>query len=124
MARLELWYHAACSKSRRARELLEGRGHDPVLFEYQRTPPDRTRLLALLRALGQEDPLCIVRTKDALFGELGLDGADAHTLLDALLAHPELIERPILVHGERAVVARPPERVFELLDAEPGAAPL
>jgi arsenate reductase len=116
MTTYELWYHGNCSKSRKARELLEERGLELVLFEYEKTAPSRERLEQLLVQLGEENPLAITRSKEELFQELDLANADRDTLLDALAEHPKLIERPILVQGERAIVARPPERALEWLD--------
>ncbi|PIE23190.1 MAG: arsenate reductase (glutaredoxin) [Planctomycetota bacterium] len=112
---LTLWFHAACSKSRKARELLAARELELELFEYQVTPPTREQLEELLCKLDEEDPRKMARAKEALFSELGLDDADRDAVLDALVAHPELIERPIAVLGDKAIIARPPERALELL---------
>jgi arsenate reductase len=65
--------------------------------------------------LGSDDPRAVMRTGEALYQELGLSSADRETLLDAMVAHPILIERPIVIRGDRAVVARPPEKVLDLL---------
>lgn len=69
----------------------------------------------MLALLGTDDPLAITRTGEPLFAELGLADAGRDRLLDALAEHPALIQRPIVVAGGRAVVARPPERALELL---------
>ena len=114
-----IWHNPRCSKSRGACELLTERGVDAAEFRYLDEAPDRAALEDVLRMLGTEDPLAITRTGEARFRELGLKGADRDTLLDALAAHPELIERPIVVVGGRAVVARPPERLLELLAPRP-----
>ncbi len=118
-----IWHNPRCSKSRGACELLTERGVDAAEFRYLDEAPDRAALEDVLRMLGTEDPLAITRTGEARFRELGLKGADRDTLLDALAAHPELIERPIVVVGGRAVVARPPERLLELLDPDPDLRP-
>lgn len=114
---VSIWHNPACSKSHGALALLVGRGLDPTVVRYLDHAPDRAALDDVLRRLGTDDPLVITRTGEPRFTELGLRGADRDTLLDALAAHPVLVERPIVVVGDRAVVARPPERVFELLDA-------
>ena len=65
--------------------------------------------------LGTEHASTFLRSKEALFTELGLDAAPSGTVLDAIVSHPELLERPIVVHGGRALIARPPERLLDLL---------
>jgi len=111
-----VWHNPRCSKSRGVLEVLAEAGVTPEVVRYLDTPPSRSEIEEVLRLLGTEDPAAIVRTGEAAYRELGLAGADRDTLLDALAAHPSLIERPIVVDGDRAVLARPPERVRELLD--------
>jgi arsenate reductase len=111
-----VWHNPRCSKSRGALALLAERGVDPEVVRYLDTAPSRADLVDVLRRLGSEDPLVITRTGEARYRELGLAGADRDTVLDALAANPILIERPIVLLGERAVVARPPERALELLE--------
>jgi arsenate reductase len=110
-----VWHNPRCSKSRGALALLAERGIDPDVVRYLDVAPGRAELVDVLRRLGTDDPMTIVRTGEARYRELGLAGADRDTLLDALVANPILIERPIVLVGERAVVARPPERALELL---------
>jgi arsenate reductase len=105
-----------CSKCRTVSGILAERGVEADVVEYLRVPPDRAALARLLELLGTDDPATIVRRDEPAFAELGLDGAGRDVLLDAIAAHPELLQRPIVVVGDRAVVARPPERVLELLD--------
>lgn len=117
MERLLVYHNPACGQSRGTLELLRGRdvAHDVV--EYLRTPPDRGTLERFLDLL-PDPPADLVR-KDKRFKELGLDPA-AYTSRDAvvgvLLEHPELMQRPVVVRGDRAVLARPPEKVLALLD--------
>ena len=101
---LILWTNPSCSKSRTAEELLAGRG---VTRRYLMDPPTRAELEDLLVKLGTDDPRAIARPGV-------LPAADADTLLDAMAADAALIERPIAIRGDRAVVARPPERLLEL----------
>jgi arsenate reductase len=110
-----IWHNPRCSKSRGALELLAERGVDPEVVRYLDVAPDRAALEDVLRRIGTDDPRAIIRTGEARYRELGLAEADRDTLLDALAAEPALIERPIVVVGERAVVARPPEKVLDLL---------
>ena len=89
------------------------------MVEYLETPPDRATLGRILALLGGP-PGALVR-RDARFRELGLVEADLATreqVVDLLARHPELMERPVVVAGDRAVIGRPPERVGELLDGE------
>lgn len=110
-----IWHNPRCSKSRGALELLAEAGVTPTVVRYLTSPPTRAELVDVLRKLGTDDPLAITRKGEPAFEERGLSGADRDTLLDALAAEPSLIERPIVQIGDRAVVARPPERVRELL---------
>lgn len=112
---MTVWHNPRCSKSRGALALLAERGIDPTVLRYLDDAPSREQLVDVLRRLGTADPRAIVRTGEARYRELGLGGAGPEALLDAMAANPILIERPIVLVGERAVVARPPERALELL---------
>jgi arsenate reductase len=114
---LIVWFNPSCSKCRTTQGLLAERGVDATYLEYLQAAPARAELERVMALLGTDDPLAITRTGEARFAELGLGGADRDVLLDALAANPILIERPVVIRGDRAVVARPPERVLELLDA-------
>lgn len=114
---IRVFHNPACSKSRRALELLAERGGECEVVEYLRTPPDRPTLEHLLGILDVA-PTELVR-RDKRFAELGLDDAacaSAVQVVELLLAHPELMERPVVVLEDRAVLARPPERLLDLLD--------
>ncbi|MGH2687166.1 MAG: ArsC/Spx/MgsR family protein, partial [Actinomycetota bacterium] len=75
----------------------------------------RSEIERVLGLLGEDDPRAMMRTGEAVYKELGLADADRDQLLDAMVAHPILIERPIVIRGDRAVIARPPERLHEIL---------
>ncbi|HLG67710.1 MAG TPA: enoyl-CoA hydratase-related protein [Acidimicrobiales bacterium] len=112
-----VFYNDACSKCRSAVELLDGRGVDYGLVEYLVAPPDRATLESMVAKL--VDPVAdLVRTDDPAFAALGL-APDRFTapgaVVSLLLEHPEVMQRPVVVKGDRAVIARPPERVDELL---------
>ena len=109
-----IWANDRCSKSRGAEQLLAEHGVTPTKVRYLDTPPTRAELEDVLRKLGTDDPGVLVRRGEP--EAKGLEGADREALLDALAQHPRLIERPVVVRGDRAVVARPPERLLELLD--------
>lgn len=117
MSEWTIFHNPACGKSRGALALLQERGIRPEIVEYLKSPPDRDALSRILDLLGGP-PGDLVR-RDKRFRELGLDPA-AYTTRDAvielLLVHPELLERPVVIRGRRAVIARPAERVLELLD--------
>ena len=111
-----MFHNPRCSKSRGALEILAEQGVAAEVVEYLETPPDRGTLERIVDAI-PDAPGALVR-HDKHFGELGLDAAD-YTSRDAvvtlLLEHPELMERPVVFVGERAVIARPSEKVLELL---------
>jgi len=112
-----LLHNARCSKSRAALELLRARGIEPELVFYLETPPDAAQLRELLAMLGLP-ARALLRSGEADYADLGLDdpALDEERLVAAMAAHPRLIERPVFVHGGRAVIGRPPERVLELLE--------
>ncbi|UVE16611.1 arsenate reductase (glutaredoxin) [Pseudomonas sp. LS44] len=116
MTDLTLYHNPRCSKSRAALELLEARGLAPTIVRYLETPPDADQLRSLLSKLGLsarqllrsgEDEYKTLNLADAQLGE--------EQLIAAMVAHPRLIERPILIAGDQAVIGRPPERVLEIL---------
>lgn len=111
-----IYHNPRCSKSRQTLALLEARGITPRIVEYLKTPPDRATLAALLRKLDL-GAAALVRRKEAEFASLGLDrpGVTEDELLDAMAAHPKLIERPIVVVDRKARIGRPPEAVLEIL---------
>jgi arsenate reductase len=108
---------ATCSKCRGALELLRERGVEPEVVDLVASPLTAERLAELARMAGT-GPRGLLRTGEAAYTALGLDDPSLpdDALLAAMSAHPELVERPILVHRGRAVVGRPPERVLGLLD--------
>lgn len=110
-----LYFNPSCSKCRTADALLREHGIDATLVRYLQTPPSLDELRRLMRLLGIDDPRAMMRTGEPVYGELGLSTASAETLLETIAQHPVLLERPIFVLGERAVIARPPERLLELL---------
>lgn len=112
-----LFHNPRCSKSRAALALLQERGVSPRIIRYLEVPPGADALRILLRQLGLP-ARGLLRSGEAEYAELGLadPALDDERLIAAMAAHPALIERPVFVHGDRAVIGRPPERVLELLD--------
>ncbi|MCF1487169.1 arsenate reductase (glutaredoxin) [Pseudomonas sp. AA27] len=116
MTDLTLYHNPRCSKSRGALELLEARGLAPTIVRYLETPPDAATLEQLLAKLGI-GARQLLRTGEDEYKALELANpalSDAQ-LIKAMAEHPKLIERPILVAGDKAVVGRPPEKVLEIL---------
>lgn len=111
-----IYHNPACSKSRQTLALLRDKGIEPRVVEYLKAPPSRTELKAILKLMGVS-PRAIVRDTGALYDELGLADpklTDAE-LIDHMLAHPVLINRPIVVTAGGARLCRPPELVLEIL---------
>lgn len=113
---VRIFHNPRCSKSRAALALLRERGIEPQVVEYLKTPPNEATLKAVLDQLGIR-PRDLLRTGEAEYRELGLDdpAVSDEQLLRAMVAHPKLIERPIVLHAGKACVGRPPERVLEIL---------
>jgi arsenate reductase len=111
-----LYYNAKCSKARTALTLLRERGIQPHVVDYLKTPLTRDELASLVEKLGV-GPRDLLRTNEPAYREQGLARPDVtdDQILDALATTPRLLQRPIAVAGSRAVVARPPERVFDVL---------
>ncbi|MDP9393099.1 MAG: arsenate reductase (glutaredoxin) [Actinomycetota bacterium] len=118
MSDVTVWYNPRCSKCRGADALLAEHGVSAEKLRYLDDPPSRAEIERVLALLGLEDPRGMMRTGEPVYRELGLADATRDELLDAMTTHPVLIERPIVVRADRAVVARPPERLLELLDEE------
>jgi len=114
--RVIIYHNPRCSKSRATLALLEERGIDPEIVRYLDTPPDAAELGRIARKLDLR-PRDMLRTGEKVWKDLGLDAAsvDEQTLLETIAANPILIERPIVVVGDRARIGRPPEAVLELL---------
>ncbi|MDF2641352.1 MAG: arsC [Pseudomonas sp.] len=116
MTDLTLYHNPRCSKSRSALELLQTRGVTPDVVLYLDTPPDAAQLRDLLGKLGISARQ-LLRTGEDAYKQLNLadPSLDDEQLIAAMVAHPKLIERPILVAGDKAVIGRPPENILELL---------
>ncbi|MEX6500951.1 arsenate reductase (glutaredoxin) [Pseudomonas zhanjiangensis] len=116
MTDLTLYHNPRCSKSRGALQLLEERGLAPTIVRYLETPPSAEQLRDLLDRLGL-GARQLLRTGEAEYQDLGLADPELSEaqLIEAMAAHPKLIERPILVAGDKAVIGRPPEKVLEIL---------
>jgi arsenate reductase len=116
MSNVTLYYNPRCSKSRAALKLLRERGVQPEVVDYLENPPDARQLDRILRLLGLE-PRELMRRDESAYAECELDGAalTRDQLIQAMIDHPILIQRPIALKDDRAVLARPPSRVVEVL---------
>ncbi|MEO8627059.1 MAG: arsenate reductase (glutaredoxin) [Betaproteobacteria bacterium] len=113
---LTFYHNPRCSKSRSALALLQERGVVPRIVEYLQQPPSRETLADLVRLL-EIKPEGLVRKGEAIYREQYKDKSlNDEQWIDALAQNPILIERPIAVRGNRAVIGRPPEAVLDLLD--------
>lgn len=109
-----IYHNPQCSNSRRALEVIRARGIEPVIVEYLKTPPPREALAGLVARMAV--PLRdVMRTKEAVYGELNLAAAGDDALLDAIAAHPVLLNRPIVVTDKGVKLCRPGDTVSELL---------
>ena len=109
-----IWHNPKCSKSRAALEMLQQKGIETEVVKYLEATPTKEiikELLAKLKISARE----LMRTKEELYKELGLkEVADEEGLIDAMVEHPKLIERPIVILENKAVIGRPPEKILEL----------
>jgi arsenate reductase len=118
-AKTTIFHNPRCTKSRETLELLRGKGVDPEVVEYLKTPPTAPELIEILKKLRLK-PRDVVRKKESVFASLNLDLNDDDAVIRALVTHPILLERPIVVRGARAAIGRPPERVLDILQVESG----
>jgi arsenate reductase (glutaredoxin) len=111
-----IYHNPRCSKSRATLALIEARGIKPKIVDYLKTPPSAAELKAILRKLGLT-PRDILRTGETIYAELGLKTRDLDddALIALMVKNPILIERPIVVAGNKAAVGRPPENVLAIL---------
>lgn len=115
MSNIIIYHNPRCSKSRQTLALLKERGINPVIIEYLKNPltEDEIKDLLVKLDLPAQD---LMRQKETLFKTLELKNQDDETLIKAMAVHPALIERPVVVSGEKAVIGRPPEQVHALLE--------
>lgn len=111
-----IYHNPACSKSRETLQLLDAAGVETRVIAYLETPPSREELQAILAMLGMR-PRELMRRHEAEYSENRLDdpALDDAALIDAMLRHPRLIERPIVIHNGKAVIGRPPTSVRSIL---------
>jgi arsenate reductase (glutaredoxin) len=114
MASAVIYHNPKCSTSRKTLELLRDNGIEPEVVQYLKTPPSREELVGMIRAAGIE-VRAAVRKREGLYAELNLADASDDQLLDAMAEHPILIERPFVVTSKGTRLARPVDKVREIL---------
>lgn len=116
MSKVCIFHNPRCSKSRATLALLEERGLQPEIVDYLSTPPSAAELSAILDQLGMQ-PRDLMRRDEAEYQQLDLDRPTLtrDELLAAMVAHPRLIQRPIVQANGKAVLGRPPEAVLDIL---------
>ena len=118
--KITIYHNPRCSKSRATLELLRAEGHQPAVVEYLDTPPDAGTLAAILDMLGLA-PRELMRTNEKEYTEAGLDNPQLGRaeLIAAMVEHPRLIQRPIVVTGGKAALGRPPENALKIIQSRP-----
>lgn len=111
-----IYHNPKCSKSRQTLALLKEKGITPTVIEYLKTPPTAETLKEILNQLGMA-PCELMRKKEDIYAELKLDNPSLldNDLINFMVAHPILIERPIVLANGKAALGRPPEQVLEIL---------
>jgi len=116
MSRITIYHNPRCSKSRQTLELLGAHGVEADIVEYLKTPPNAEQLTEILELLGME-PRELMRTNESEYKDNALDNPDLsrEQLIQAMVDHPRLIQRPIVLSRGKAALGRPPENVLEIL---------
>ncbi|PJD90694.1 MAG: arsenate reductase (glutaredoxin) [Legionella sp.] len=112
--RVTIYHNPKCSKSRKALELLQDHSIQPIIVEYLKTPLDLEELQTLSTYFELKE---FVRHDDPLFKGLKLTLEDKDQVLKAMIKHPIFMQRPIVTSGDQAMIARPPEKVLELINS-------
>lgn len=113
---VKILHNPRCSKSRQTLQLLNEKGVEPEIIEYLKTPPRKEELKEILDLLGLE-PRDLMRKKEKEYKEAGMDNMelDREALIQGMVDHPKLIERPIVIKDGKAIIGRPPELVLDFI---------
>jgi len=118
MSQVQIWHNPRCSKSRQALSILEELETPKDVVKYLQEHPSKEQIKNVFQMLGYKSPRDMMRTKEDIYKELNLkDETDEEKLIEAMAEHPKLIERPIVIKGDKAIIARPPEKVKEFLES-------
>lgn len=113
---VKIYHNPRCSKSRQTLSILQEHGIQPQIIEYLLHPPSKVQLQKILSLLGMQ-PRDLIRKKESEYKQNHLDDPSLSNeqLIEAMIQHPKLIERPIVISGNKAALGRPPENVLEIL---------
>lgn len=115
MQEITIWHNPKCSKSREAMEIVQDNKCETKVVKYLEESPDKNQIKTLLKMLGIS-PRELMRTKEDIYKELNLENEKSdEALIEAMAKHPKLIERPIIIKGNKAIIGRPTERIAEFL---------
>jgi len=116
LSNFTIYHNPRCSKSRLTLELLKDKGIDPKVILYLETPPSEKELVIILKKLNMEAKE-LLRKGEAEFKEQNLSDASKseEDIIQAMVHFPKLMERPIVIYGDRAVIGRPPENVLKII---------
>ncbi|MCL4156424.1 UNVERIFIED_CONTAM: hypothetical protein GTU68_011640 [Idotea baltica] len=111
-----IYHNPRCSKSRQTLQLLTDNGLKPTIIEYLQTPPTHQQLDSILRGL-EIEPSSLIRKGESEYAELNLasKSMSRDQLIDVMIQHPKLIERPIVINGDKVAIGRPPESILAIL---------
>jgi len=114
--KIRLFYNQNCSKCRLTMDILKDKGSDITVINYLNSPPTSTELSEVLELLGIE-PRDLMRKHETPYKENNFDNPalSRKQLIQAMVDHPILIERPIIINGKKATIGRPPEKVLDIL---------
>jgi len=116
MDSIKIWHNPRCSKSRDSLKLLEEKGIEAEVVKYLIETPTKEELEEMLTMLGLNSARELMRTKEAIYKELNLkEESSEEALIIAMVEHPKLIERPIVIKGNKAAIGRPIQKVIDLL---------
>ena len=118
MSQVTIWHNPRCSKSRQALAILDELETPKDVIKYLEEHPSKEQIKNIFKMLGYKSPRDMMRTKEELYKELNLkEETDDEKLFEAMAQNPKLIERPIVIKGDKAIIARPPESVTEFLNS-------
>lgn len=113
---LTIYHNPACSKSRETLEILEANNLNPQVIEYLVNPPSKSEIVQIVKLLGVA-PSDLLRTSESTYKDAGynLNTMSNEEIIEAICMHPCLLQRPIVIYGDKAVIGRPPARVLEII---------
>lgn len=113
---VQIWHNPKCSTSRQTLKLIYDHNVEPEIIEYLKTPLSKNKLVEILQLLGLS-PRELMRKKETIYQELNLDNPKLSdsALIEVMIEHPVLIERPIVIAGDKAALGRPPENILKIL---------